>query len=102
MINEPAEANGVTIHTTSGETLDVQHVVRHFEKDWAYASRVTDGDDTTDVTNRLVIRTENIVAIDSKHIKRTAVPKIRIHHSGNGADFDYEDGDLAFDLDPDE
>ncbi|CDK38209.1 hypothetical protein [Halorubrum sp. AJ67] len=100
MSNEPAEANGVTIHTTNGETLDVQHVVRHFEKDWAYASRITN-DDTVE-TNRLVIRTENIVAIDAKHIMRTTAPKIRIHHSGNGEDFDHEDGNLAFELDPDE
>ncbi|MFD1570230.1 MULTISPECIES: hypothetical protein [Haloferacaceae] len=100
MSNDPDEANGVTIHTTSGETLDVQHVVRHFEKDWAYASRITDSD--TVETNRLVIQTENIVAIDAKYIKRTTVPKIRIHHSGNGADFDHMDGDLAFELDPDE
>lgn len=100
MSNDPEEANGVTIHTTSGQTLDVQHVVRHFEKDWAYASRVTD-DDTVE-TNRLVIQTENIIAIDAKYIKRTEVPEIRIHHSGDGSEFDHEDGYLAFDLDPDE
>lgn len=94
--------NRVTVHTTSGQELTVQNVVRHFEKDWMYATRHVATDDEPRPPNQLAIRNENIVAIDAPFIKRTGNPQIRIHHSGDASEFDYEEAISVFDIDTEE
>lgn len=93
-----AESNGVTVHMTNGTEFNVEHVIRHAERDWVYANRFDDNNNGNHDCNHLVISSENIAAIDSRHIKRTPVPEIRIHHSGAGSDYGYELAELAFEL----
>lgn len=93
-----AELNSVTVHTTSGAEFDVEYVIRHTEKDWAYATHLRINDDGSEEPNHLVFSTEDIIAIDSRHIKMTDIPEIRIHHSGTGEDYSYEHADLAFEF----
>lgn len=63
------DINQTEIHMVSGKVHRVLYVIRHPERDWAYAKRVTGVTEKEDVeTNDMVMQTAQIESIESNQV----------------------------------
>jgi hypothetical protein len=64
----PEDLNQVEVHTTSGEVHHVKYLLRHPNREWAYAREVTEVGDSTNETTNLVFRAAELESVKSKRV----------------------------------